>query len=233
MEMTERALFWQGVRDSMPTWFGYVSVGLAVGVVGTASHLSVWQVFLMSMFVYAGAAQLIISALLVAGSPVGIIILTTFIVNLRNMLLSLALVPSFAKARWTHRLAIGSLLTDESFGVAHHYKMQGHTLQTWWMHGVNASACVIWLVSCVSGAWIGQWIPDPTRFGLDFALSALFIGLLVFQLTHESAERKRLSYEVILLVAATMWFASYVMPTYASILLATIVGATYGTVRSR
>lgn len=51
--------FSQGVKDCVPTLLGYISIGIACGVVGVASKLSVLEVALLAIFVYAGAAQFI------------------------------------------------------------------------------------------------------------------------------------------------------------------------------
>ena len=48
--------FWQGVRDALPTALGYISIGLACGVVASP-YLSPLEMALMSVLVYAGAAQ--------------------------------------------------------------------------------------------------------------------------------------------------------------------------------
>ncbi len=67
---------------------------------------------------FAGGAQFIMCALLAANSPMSAIILTTFIVNLRNFLLSAALAPHFSKYSLAKNVGIGMMVTDESFGVA-------------------------------------------------------------------------------------------------------------------
>lgn len=51
--------FIKGVKDSLPTLFGYISIGIAFGVVGIASNLNTLEITLLSILVYAGAAQFI------------------------------------------------------------------------------------------------------------------------------------------------------------------------------
>jgi len=108
--------FRQGAKDCIPTLLGYISIGLAAGIVGVSSHLSIMEVTLLSALVYAGAAQFIICALMVANSSISAIILTTFIVNLRHFLLSATIAPEFTKYSLLKNVGIGALLTDESFG---------------------------------------------------------------------------------------------------------------------
>ncbi|HBT73698.1 MAG TPA: branched-chain amino acid ABC transporter permease, partial [Lysinibacillus sp.] len=61
--------FLQGVKDCIPTLLGYISIGLAFGVVGSASGLSVLEIALLTILIYAGSAQFIFCALLLTSSP--------------------------------------------------------------------------------------------------------------------------------------------------------------------
>lgn len=109
--------YMQGIIDCLPTLLGYMSIGIAFGVVGMALDLSVLEVALLSILVYGGSSQFIIYALIVAHTSFYIIILTTFIVNSRHLLLSLTLAPYFTTYSLNKNIGIGALVTDESFGV--------------------------------------------------------------------------------------------------------------------
>ncbi len=96
-ERPEELTFLQGAKDCVPSLLGYISVGITAGTVGVSSRLSIMEVALMSALVQAGGAQIIICGMLTAGSPISAIIMTVFIVNLRNFLLSAAMAPQFTK----------------------------------------------------------------------------------------------------------------------------------------
>lgn len=158
--------FSQGIKDCIPTLIGYISVGIAAGIVGASSGLSVLEVALLSILVYAGASQFIICALLVAQSPVSVIIFTTFIVNLRHFLLSMTLAPYFTKYSLMKNIGIGSLLTDESFGVAVTKLANKEKMSSQWMNGLNITAYFFWILSCVVGSifWKMDFKPGSIRF---------------------------------------------------------------------
>ena len=101
--------FSQGIKDCIPTLLGYISIGLAFGVIGITSDLSVLEIFLLSVLVYAGSAQFIFCGLYVAGAPISIIIITTFIVNLRHFLMSLTVAPHL-----THYSTLRNRTADDS-----------------------------------------------------------------------------------------------------------------------
>ncbi|WP_034293717.1 MULTISPECIES: AzlC family ABC transporter permease [Bacillus] len=233
MELEETNPFLQGVKDCIPTLIGYISIGLAAGIVAAASHLSVLEMALMSILVYAGASQFIICALLVAGSPISVIILTVFIVNLRHLLLSMALAPQFTKYSVLKNVGFATLLTDESFGVAANKVAQGEKLNDHWMNGLNITAYLSWIVSCVIGTLFGKWISNPEVFGLDFALTAMFIALLVLQL--QSVKKTKLYFYlslVLYMIIAMVIFCMFV-PSHVAVILSTILVATIGVVTDR
>ncbi|MEK4564689.1 AzlC family ABC transporter permease [Alkalihalobacillus sp. FSL R5-0424] len=220
----------QGVKDCIPTLFGYMSVGLAFGIVGTASGLSVWQLALLSIFVYAGAAQFIICALIVAQAPISAIILTTFIVNLRHLLLCLTLAPQFRKHSLLKNIGIGALITDETFGVASTKAAKDHSLQDKWMNGLNITAYLCWTLVTIIGALFGQWITNPEALGLDFALAAMFVALLILQLSAVTESKFTHYLKIVLCVAILMIGLSLFIPSHIAVLLSTVIAATVGVV---
>ncbi|MCF3944486.1 AzlC family ABC transporter permease [Oceanobacillus alkalisoli] len=225
--------FSQGVKDCIPTLFGYISIGIAAGIVGASSNLSVLEVALLSILVYAGAAQFIICALIVAGSPIYVIVFTTFIVNLRHLLLCMTLAPYFTKYSLWKNIGIGALVTDESFGVAANKIVQKETFNDRWMNGLNITAYIFWILSCVAGAIFGKWISNPEVLGLDFALTAMFLALLVLQLEHIDAGKLKFYLSLIGYVVVFMLIFSMFMPSYIAIILATIIVATIGVVKDK
>lgn len=82
-------------KDTLPTVFGYIGIGLAFGIVGKAAGLSPLLVTLMSIITYAGSAQFVVVSLLAAHSPILSIIFSVFLVNSRMILMSTTLAPYF------------------------------------------------------------------------------------------------------------------------------------------
>ena len=220
--------FLQGIKDCLPTLFGYISIGLAFGVVGAASHLSVLEIALLSILVYAGSAQFIFCALILTGSPASAIIITIFIVNLRHLLMSLSLAPYFTQHSTLRNIGFGTLLTDETFGVAMTKSMQNGKLYGKWMDGLNVTAYSFWIVSCTIGAFLGQWVATPEKWGLDFALVAMFVALLVLQLQAVGKTKVVHYIKLICYMGIFMYGLSFLMASHLAVLVATIIVATIG-----
>ncbi|SFD81464.1 4-azaleucine resistance probable transporter AzlC [Paenibacillus catalpae] len=230
MERNEDS-FLQGVKDCVPTLLGYLSIGFAAGVVGHTSGLSVLEVTLMSVLIYAGSAQFIIAGMVAAQGSIAAIIFTVFIVNLRHLLLSAAVSPYFRHLTAFKTMIIGSLLTDETFGVAINKAANTRALSESWMNGLNVTAYLNWILATMAGAFLGQWITNPEKFGLDFALSAMFIGLLVLQMIG----RKKLARDLVVILCAVGIVVGVGMVTSGSVavIIATVSAATIGVLIER
>lgn len=225
--------FLQGVKDCVPTLLGYISIGLAFGVVGSASGLSFLEIALLTILVYAGSAQFIFCALLLTSSPASAIIVTIFVVNLRHLLMSLTLAPHFTRYSMPRNIGFGTLLTDETFGVAVTKQMQTGKLYGKWMDGLNITAYSFWILSCVTGAFLGQWVANPEKWGLDFALIAMFVALLVLQLSSVGKSKIMHYIKLIGYMVVIMYGLSYIVPSHVAVLLATIIVATIGVVTDK
>lgn len=225
--------FLQGIKDCIPTLIGYVSIGLAFGVIATTSNLSILENFLLSTFVYAGSAQFIFCSLYMAGAPISVFIITTFIVNLRHFLMSLTIAPYLTRYSSLRNVGFGSLLTDETFGVAVTKVMKENQLGGRWMDGLNLTAYLTWIASCVIGGIVGKWLPNAESWGLDFALVAMFIALLILNLV-DVGKSKLIHYlKLIVLVGVLMYIFSNFMPGHVAVLLTTIIVATIGVITEK
>lgn len=173
--------FFEGVKACLPTVLGYLGIGFAMGVVGKGIGLSVLEIILMSIIVYAGSAQFVICGLLVIQAPISTIVMTVFLVNLRHLLMSLSVAPYFSKTPFLSAIGIGTLLTDESYGVLTTALQQKKPVTSQWTHGLNVMAYISWILATFFGGLFGAYIPNPEALGLDYALVAMFIGLFLFQ----------------------------------------------------
>lgn len=200
---------------------GYIPVGFAYGVLAQKSGLSNVNTLLMSLLVYAGSAQLIAVGLFAALANPLAIVATTFIVNLRHVLMSAALAPYLG--RWSKiRLALFSAhMTDETFAL-HASRFAKGEIGVSETFGINIIAHSTWVGSTALGLAASTLITDVRPIGLDFALPAMFIALLLGQM------KSRLHLGVALfagIVSTGLFMAGW---TQAHVLTATILAATLG-----
>ncbi|HJE86264.1 MAG TPA: AzlC family ABC transporter permease [Levilactobacillus hammesii] len=221
--------FKTGVRDVLPTVFGYIGVGLAFGIVAHTSHLSLLVVAGMSFIVYAGSAQFIITSMLLLHDPLSAIFISTFLVNSRMILMSTSLAQYFRHESLFKNLLIGTLVTDETFALAMNKqnRTQGK-LSFAWQSAANLVAYLVWGVATIVGAILGGMIANPTQFGFDFALTAMFIGLVYLQLISDRHLGLSLQLMVMLFVALVYYFMIAVMSQNFALLVATVAGCLFG-----
>jgi 4-azaleucine resistance transporter AzlC len=215
----------EGLKVAWPICLGYAPIGLAFGVLAQKAGLAPWQTGIMSLMVFAGGSQFIAVAMLGGGAAALPVIATTFMVNLRHFLMSSALSVHMggASRRFLSLFAYG--VTDESFAVNMARFREGE-----WDRQralvVNQAANAAWFVSTVAGAWVGQFIPAGA-FGIDYALTAMFVCLLVFQL-------HGWLYVMTALVAGVLSVALYlVLPGNAYVMVASVSAATVGALVKR
>lgn len=181
---TPSSSFAAGARDSLPMLVGAAPFGVIFGALIAAGPLVAWQGQFMSLSVFAGSSQFIAVGLAAAQTGILVIWMATFIVNLRHMLYAATLLPyvSHLPARW--RGLLGFLLTDETFAVANaYYHKHGQTpLGHWYFLGSGLAMYGNWQLWTLIGLLFGEAFPQLQTLGLDFAMVATFIAIVVPQL---------------------------------------------------
>jgi 4-azaleucine resistance transporter AzlC len=230
-QTAETLSFRQGAIDCVPTLLGYLSIGFAAGVIEATAGMSLLEIGLLSLFVYAGSAQFITAGMVMAGAPIASIVATVFIVNLRHLLMSAALAPKFAAYTPLKNFLIGAQLTDETFGVASGRLTGGERHADRWMFGLNVTAQANWIIANLLGALLGGWIADPGRYGLHYALPAMFIGLAAMVVT----QRKQYKRDLLVIGCAAGGFALAFLwlPGHLAVMAAAVLAAIAGAVTER
>ncbi len=211
----------KSVSPAFPVVFGYLPIGFAYGVLANNAGLSILQTVLMSIIVYAGSAQLIAVGMFAqAVEPLSIII-TTFIVNLRHLLMSAALAPSLRDWKSWQVVLFSAEITDESFGI-HSLRFEQGDHQPGNSIRINLICQASWVLGSFLGAGAGTLISDIEVFALDYALPAMFIALLILQI------RKNTHIWVAVISASLSIGFWYAGATQWHVIIATVVGATIG-----
>ena len=175
--------FVDGIRLFVPIGAGYLPLGFACGIVCAEAGMSVMQIFLMSLLVYAGAGQYIAGGMIAAGASPLSIIITTFIVNSRHILYTSVLFPYISKWSFLKQSLFAAQITDEVFAM-HSSFMSRNNVSTVTAFTLNIFSHSSWVISNTIGGISASLIPDSSKFGLDFTLYALFIALILPRLVN-------------------------------------------------
>ena len=213
--------FRAGIRDTLPLMLGVFPFGLAYGIFAQSMGLTPGETILMSLTVFAGAAQFISLPMFAAGAGLMMISLTTLLINLRHLLMGASLAPYMEKLplAWKAFLCFG--MADETYAVAIS-RAQAIGYSRDYHFGCNATGYITWGVSTVLGVVLGSYISDPLSWGLDFAMPATFLALLIPRLTD------RTSLLVCLVAALVSVAAALLFPGKWYIILACLISVGVG-----
>ena len=177
---SKSALFWSGVRATLPLVASVAPFGMLFGALGPSSGISQPVTMAMSTVVFAGSSQFIGAQLIGGGASALVLLLTTLVVNLRHALYGLSLAPHMTglSRRWKWLLAY--FMTDETFAVSiSRYSSDGGRTPGlhWYYLGSGLTLWSSWNGSTALGILFGSQIPPA--WGLEFAIPLTFIALVV------------------------------------------------------
>ena len=170
-----------GMRGISPLVVGAIPFGILFGALATSVGVTWWGTMGLSLIVFAGSSQFVAAGLIGQGAGIGIIVLTTFVVNLRHALYSASLATylKHLPQRWLAVLAF--VLTDESYAaVIQRFEQQDDSPNKHWYYvGAAWLMYVNWQICTAIGIFAGQRLQRIGDLGLEFAMVVTFIGIVV------------------------------------------------------
>ncbi|HWI54179.1 MAG TPA: AzlC family ABC transporter permease [Desulfobacteria bacterium] len=221
-----RSVFFEGAKKAVPIMLGYTPLGIAFGVVAREQGLTVLQTTLMSLTAFTGSGQFLAVGMLGAGAGISAILLTNFLINLRYLLFSASMAPFVKRVPAIIQSVLAFGITDETFAVnMNEFNRQETDYR--FILGVNMFSHLSWIANSALGAALGNFIPDIDRYGINFALTAMFIALLILQVKNKKALYVALISAVLSIVLAVS------INTSVNVIAATVISATLGVVLCR
>lgn len=169
--------FWQGVKTGIPIVLGYIPIGIAYGIMARQAGLNMTETVGMSVLVYAGAAQMAGAQMIAAHTTMIAIVLTTFMMNLRHIMMTTCVMEKIEDTPTWKRVLLSFLVTDESFAV---YTTDSQAKPTGiFFFGLAVSAYLSWILASAIGGISAHILPDWASAGMSISLYAMFVALLV------------------------------------------------------
>jgi 4-azaleucine resistance transporter AzlC len=215
----------RGMAVGAPIMIGYLPIAITYGVLAKQSGMTLTELTLMSVMVFAGASQFMGANMIAVGAGVLEIVIATFVLNFRHFVMSLSFMNRMRKVpmRWKAPLALG--LTDETFAVsALHPKEAKMEKGALFYTAIILTAYVSWVLGSFLGGVLGEVIPERLSQSMGIALYAMFIGLLV------PSVKKELKVGLIAIIAMLInaLCVQLGMSTGWAIVLGTILGGMSG-----
>lgn len=211
--------FFSGAKAAIPPCMGVIPVGISIGLLAVQAGLSALEATLMSALVMAGSSQLMAISMLSSGAAASAIILGTFFINLRHVVMSSSIMPRLRGVPLGRRLLGAFALCDESFAVC--------SLSpdcSWpFLMGANTVLYLSFVVSTLLGSLMTTVLPQIVIDSFGVAFYAAFLGLLIPSVKG----RGRLTV-LVLLTAALNWLLQRFLPASWSVILSMVLGAAVG-----
>lgn len=215
----ERQAFRDGVRLSAGTLPGIFAWGLVSGMAMVKAGMTIWQALGMSLFVFAGSAQLAALPLMAAHVPALVIFATALVVNLRFVIFSAAISPHFGHLSWPRRVWYGYFCSDmlmAFFPSRFPYSTVSDTRgKAGFFWGVSHPNWLAWQAGAIAGIFLAGQIPESWQVG--YAGTLALLGIMI-PLTINLAALAGV------VVAASVAVAGAGLPFRLGLLLAVVCG---------
>lgn len=216
----------RGLRDGLPIGLGYIPVSFTFGFIAVSGGLPVWAACLISLTNLTSAGQFAGTNLIFLGAGYMEVAMTTFVINIRYMLMSLSLSQRLEKGMSLgKRMLCGFGVTDETFVMA---SLQPGTLRAAYLLGLISLPIAGWNLGTFLGASVSAVLPEALQNAMGIALYGMFIALLV------PAARDSVRVLLIVLIAVAVNCTLKYLPLFGfissgfRIIISTVAGAGIG-----
>ncbi|MDP8080001.1 AzlC family ABC transporter permease [Phocoenobacter skyensis] len=164
---------------SLPLAISCIPWGVLCGTLSIQAGLSNIQAQMMSLCIFAGAAQLSGIAILGAGGSWLALINSTVMIGSRHLLYSATYHSEIVKLPLIKRIFFAFLLTDEMFVIAQAEQFKKGYFDYWYAVIAGFSFYIIWNIATFSGIYFAQLLQNIDQLGLDFAIAATFLAMVI------------------------------------------------------
>lgn len=214
---------WAGARASVPISIAAIPFGIVTGIAATEAGLSPIMAMLMSLSIFAGAAQLACAQLIANDGPALVAVLTVWIINLRHILYSASLAPHLAQVSRPWQLLMAYLMTDQAYvnGIGCENDRRQRETLPWFFLGGGALIWVVYQIANLVGVSVGSGA--PAELSLEFVATLTFLAMLVTTVV----DRHLL---MAALVGGTTAVVAAPLPYNLGLMLAAVSGMLAGTI---
>jgi 4-azaleucine resistance transporter AzlC len=215
-----------GAKDIAPILVGIAPFGLVAGAAVIQAGFGLAEAIGMSLFVNAGASQIVATTLFGSGAPLWLALATALIVNVRMFIYSTSLAPVLSDAPGWLRPFLGHMLVDQNYAsTMTKGRFRDDVDVIPYYIGAWFALASVWQLSTIAGALIGPLI--PSTWGLEFAVPLVFLAMLAPTLKDSTAV------SVCVVTAVSSAVLVPLLPMQTGLVVAILVGMLYGAWRDR
>lgn len=210
-----------GIKYGAPITIGVFPVGIAFAILARECGCSTLEIILLSGLVFAGASQIMAVGMLAQGAAIPVIIIATFLLNLRHLIMSSYVMSKLKDTKIGMKMLLAFSITDESFVLFSATEEEDKSAL--FLLGLNSVIYVSWVVATILGCLASDALPPLVSDSLGIAFYAAFIGILIPNI------KKNLRIGVLVITTVIInTLLSKVLPSSIAIILSTLLGAGIG-----
>lgn len=211
----------KGFITGIPIGLGYLPVSFTFGLMAVQGGIPVWLAVFISFSNLTSAGQFAGTTLILADAGYLEIILTTFVINLRYMLMSLSLSQKLNPEVSTgKRLFVGFGITDEIFALA---SLRQGKISAAYMYGLMTTPIFGWTLGTFLGACTSAILPDSLQNAMGIALYTMFIAIIIPTAKKSKAVRAVIALSII--ITCILKYTVTVISPGFQVIIATLVSA--------
>ncbi|MDG2502132.1 MAG: AzlC family ABC transporter permease [Porticoccaceae bacterium] len=169
----------KGTVDMLPLSLAVLPWGILFGSLAVQRGFSWLEAQMFSAIIFGGAVQIVTVELMADNASLFTILFSAFIISSRHFLYGLTLRDRLSPKPLRWRLSLGFLLTDELFALSGDRRAYNNRFRLYYALGAGGSFYIAWNLWTSIGIVAGASLPDLTELGLDFAIAATFIALVI------------------------------------------------------
>lgn len=204
-----REIFLEGYKNGIPIGLGYFAVAFSLGIAARGYGFNAFQGFMASLLTYASAGQYMGFALYATNTTLIELIILTFIINARYILMGFALnqrMPEGTPLRT--RILVGTCITDEIFGIT---IARPGVPTPFYTFGALIAAVPMWAAGTALGISMGNILPARIVSALSVALFGMFLAVII------PPARKDKAVGIAVLVSFACSFAAVRLPVVSGL----------------
>jgi 4-azaleucine resistance transporter AzlC len=169
----------KGTMDMLPLSLAVLPWGVLFGSLAVQRGFSWLEAQMFSAIAFGGAVQIVTVELIADNASLFTVLFSAFIISSRHFLYGLTLRDRLSPKPLRWRLSLGFLLTDELFALSGDRRAYRNRFRLYYALGAGGSFYLAWNLWTFIGLVAGASLPDLTELGLDFAIAATFIALVI------------------------------------------------------
>ena len=213
--MKSSKIFIKGVLEILPLLIPVFPFGLIIGVIGIELGFSPLMVYISSLIVFSGSAQIVLFQLISGGASPIVTLTSVGVTNSRHFLYGAVLSEYLEDLSASWKALLSYFLVDQSFALSLRFFKKNKNLNNkhYYLFGSGFTLWVVWQISSLVGIFLGSIVPE--ELGLTFAIPLTFLSLIIH-------EFRKLDHLIVIFTSGLFAIVFYEMPFKAYIITATM-----------